>query len=494
MLTDLTNIARDLVALSMVMAVQIGLVLLLRKPVSARLGAVACYRLWLLPLLWLPLYWAGPTLLDTLASAFYPAVYDGGQYPDAFQQFMQFELLRFNSSAGAAQVGAAEFTASYGWTALALLWASGSIALLVWHGRRWFDFSREVNKLASPLPAMDLQQVGISAHFAPEFPVLCLQGMRSAALFGIFKPMLLLPDAFTQRYDATQRHIILAHESVHLRRKDNLWNLGALLLLTLFWTNPVVLLAWRYYRLDQELSCDALTLKHCNKEQQKRYARTLLDSLGSLPTSDTQPALSAWDNLRDLKERSLMIKHHLLTATRPATMLFSLMLMGLFGASLTITFAELANAAESVEPQITRITGLIEEKKNEEARTELEPLLKAAEQGQLTADDHLEVLQISASLYQTEENYEQVQADLIAILELPNLPQETVRRTTYALGQSYLGTAEWQKSVEYIAQAIAMPGAGELPGPQYLLGVAHYQLYQYEEALPYAERAIELAV
>jgi hypothetical protein len=344
-------------------------------------------------------------------------------------------------------------------------------------------------------------------HFEPKVPVLFLHGMRSAALFGVFQPVLLLPDAFSQRYDNNQRHIILAHEAVHLRRRDNCWNLYALLLLALFWTNPLVLLAWHYYRLDQELSCDALALTHCNKEQQRRYARTLLDSLGSLPASGTQPALSAWDNLRDLKERSLMIKHHLLTATRPATTVFSLVLLALFGASLTITFAELVSpplqAAEPASTQqaatnaaISERTGkilrdaleLLNQDKPEEVLVALEPLWQLIEQGQLSNYENSRVGLIAANAYTKLERY----PEALAAMPLQGLTEAELTATTYAIAQTYMRMEDWPKAVESLSQWLATPGR-EGPGPLYLLAVAHYQQEQYEQALPYIERTLELA-
>ena len=100
MTTELTNLAQDLVVFSIVMALQIGLVLLLRKPVKSWLGAQACYRLWLLPLLWLPCYWAGPKLLALLSSLLYTDSYNANQ--SALQQFLQLELLPFDFSTDAA--------------------------------------------------------------------------------------------------------------------------------------------------------------------------------------------------------------------------------------------------------------------------------------------------------------------------------------------------------------------------------------------------------
>ncbi len=342
--TELSALAQHWFAFSLVLGVQLLLVLILRKPVRASFGAVACYRLWLLPAVWLPLYFLGPSLFAALATPDPSGGAPGSAtpYQQALQQFVEIELLPFDFSTVGTSFTASGDTKIQGWNVLAVLWAAGTVALIFWHSRRWLDFSREVSAFSAPLSAAEKEETGTPSHFAPKVPVLRLQGLNSAALFGIVKPALLLPESFNARYDAAQRHIILAHESVHLRRGDNSWNVCALLLIALFWINPLVFVAWRYFRFDQELSCDALALGRCNKEQQKRYARTLLDSLNTMGHYNA-PALSAWDNLRDIKERSLMVTKHLHTAARPITTLCSLLMLAALGASLTLVSAELVS-------------------------------------------------------------------------------------------------------------------------------------------------------
>lgn len=354
MTTELTQLAQEWLAFSLVLAAQLLLILALRRPVRARLGAVACYRLWLLPLFWVPFYALGPALLEMLATSEAVATRASSGYYAALQQIREFELLSISVDvSGSPELSAGGSSAIHGWTLLAIVWACGSLALIAWHGCRWLNFSRHVRALAVRMSAADCQSAGTTQHFV-HTPVMRLPGMNSAAIFGVFNPALLLPESFCERYDHSQRHIILAHEAVHLRRGDNGWNLCALLLLALFWTNPLMFIAWRYFRLDQELSCDALALRSCNKEQKRRYARTLLDSLGTMPSGMPAPVMTAWDNLGDIKERSLMVKQHLHAGSRPLTMAFSLLTLAVLGASLTVTFAELvsstAEAAEAAEP------------------------------------------------------------------------------------------------------------------------------------------------
>lgn len=511
MTTELAYLAQQWLAFSLMLALQLGLILLLRKPVRAWVGAAACYRLWLLPLLWLPFYVFGPALLSLLAKLT-SAGAAGGQASGALQQFMQLELLPFTLDASGVALTSSGSLARYGWTTLALVWAAGTIALVVWQGRRWLDFSRQVRKLGAPLSAAEHQGSGVAAHFDAQIPVLCLQGMSSAALFGVVRPALLLPRDFSRRYDSNQRHIILAHEAVHLRRRDNCWNLCALLLLALFWTNPLVLLAWRYFRLDQELSCDALALGACTHEQQKRYARTLLDSLGTQTTTTPRPALSAWDNLRDLKERSLMIKHHLVTASNPARTLFSLMLLALFGASLTISFAELVSPAavaaeqeqatppaqqngavsQSVGSNLSEAIRLLNDDKFAEARATLQPTLQLLQEGELTAFEASRVHQLMFNLEMVDENYPAAREQLQLSIDSGGLNEQEVSTMRYQQAQLYMQEERYAEAATALEAWIASEAAAK-PGAYYLLAAAYFYQDLFDKALPNAQQAVDLA-
>lgn len=77
---------------------------------------------------------------------------------------------------------------------------------------------------------------------------------------GLWRPVILLPADFRARYDRRERRLVLAHEIEHLRRGDLPVLALAALLRALFWFNPLLPMALRWFRLDQELACDARVL------------------------------------------------------------------------------------------------------------------------------------------------------------------------------------------------------------------------------------------
>ncbi|RTE86595.1 MULTISPECIES: TonB family protein [Gammaproteobacteria] len=112
--------------------------------------------------------------------------------------------------------------------------------------------------------------------------------------FGLFKPNLLLPDNFASIYNSQERRFILTHEIMHWRRGDTRANLVAWLLFSVQWFNPLMWAAYRRFRVDQELACDADVLAKYNAEPSsvttKKYAQTLLKATAEHSSSKS----NAW--------------------------------------------------------------------------------------------------------------------------------------------------------------------------------------------------------
>lgn len=95
------------------------------------------------------------------------------------------------------------------------------------------------------------------------------------ASVGFFRPRVIVPFDFTQRCSASERALIVAHEQVHIDRRDALVNLLCATFQCVFWFNPLCHLGARYLRQDQEISCDALVMAS-HPRQRRAYADALL--------------------------------------------------------------------------------------------------------------------------------------------------------------------------------------------------------------------------
>lgn len=111
------------------------------------------------------------------------------------------------------------------------------------------------------------------------------------AIFGIFHPTLLIPSDFKQRFTKQERHLILQHERAHWQAGDLYSNVVALLLLATFWFSPITWLAYRRFRADQELACDARVLQQ-TPTVLVCYANALLAAMQSVSSAAQTNLLS----------------------------------------------------------------------------------------------------------------------------------------------------------------------------------------------------------
>lgn len=97
--------------------------------------------------------------------------------------------------------------------------------------------------------------------------------IRSPALAGIVRPVILLPASALLRCTPEQLELILLHELAHARRLDNLVNLVQRLLEAVLFFHPAAWSISRWVREEREHCCDAVVLRHGGTRQS--YARAL---------------------------------------------------------------------------------------------------------------------------------------------------------------------------------------------------------------------------
>jgi TonB family protein len=95
-------------------------------------------------------------------------------------------------------------------------------------------------------------------------------------LFGFIAPKVLIPFSFKSTFSQQQQALVLEHEAVHRKHCDHLWNTLALAIAILFWFNPLVWLALKSFRINQELACDHAVLKNKTEKEKLTYAKALV--------------------------------------------------------------------------------------------------------------------------------------------------------------------------------------------------------------------------
>ena len=147
------------------------------------------------------------------------------------------------------------------WLLSITAWLTGVVFMLGSWIARWF-------KLRA---ALRLARV---ADVTAPMPVKVSSTLMEPGLVGIFRPVLLLPEDIADKLAPQELRTIIAHETCHLRRRDNLTAAIHMLVETLFWFWPPVW--WLGARLiaERERACDEAVLQSGNDPQV--YAESIL--------------------------------------------------------------------------------------------------------------------------------------------------------------------------------------------------------------------------
>ena len=65
---------------------------------------------------------------------------------------------------------------------------------------------------------------------------------------------------------------VLAHERAHLSSLDHLWKVTGWLILSVYWFNPLIWIAFILFQNDIETACDEKVIRDCSLDEKKKYA------------------------------------------------------------------------------------------------------------------------------------------------------------------------------------------------------------------------------
>ena len=162
-------------------------------------------------------------------------------------------------------------------------WLCGVGALALSWARSWRQI-RAAARAASPLALVfGLSELSKSSGLSgssplpgPAFdvPVLATTRLLEPGVFGIVRPVLLLPESIMRHLSPEQLRTVVAHELCHIRRRDNLTAALHMAVTALFWFHPAVW--WIEARLltERERACDEAVLAEGSDAE--LYAESIL--------------------------------------------------------------------------------------------------------------------------------------------------------------------------------------------------------------------------
>jgi len=270
-------------------SIAIAAVLLLRRPVTGWLGAGAAYGLWLV----VPLQ-----LLATLP-------FFASMTPTP----VELPVLVVTNAPGTAEALATGGNA-LNW--LLIAWLAGS-TLMLGHLAARILAARNLVAGSRPLRGKITMPPG-TGRFSSE-RICVSRNTETPLVAGLLRPFILLPPKIVESLPASTMQLVIAHELRHAKRHDNLANLCAGLLLSLFWFNPLAWAAYRAFRSDQELSCDASVLAGLRSADRARYGHALLNLSGP---RNLAAFATPWGQTQTIQRRIAMLGKHRQSSFRRA--------------------------------------------------------------------------------------------------------------------------------------------------------------------------------
>ena len=271
-----SDVLHGLLTTTLAASAMILLLHLLRAPLRRWLGAGAAYASWLcvpaaaaavlLPAREVPMEWGaiGVVLLPTRAAAAATA-------PSLALMWEAFLLA---------------------------IWLGGMAAMAAWLWMQQRRFVRGLGKLRRRTDGLWMAETS--------------RGLPAAV--GLFRTRVVVPADYESRYLARERTLIACHEQLHVRRGDLFANACVAALRCVYWFNPLLHLAARRFRIDQELACDEDVIRR-HPDARRAYGEAMLK--GQLDIGPV-PLACHWPAPHPLRERITMLGKKLPSARRRA--------------------------------------------------------------------------------------------------------------------------------------------------------------------------------
>lgn len=138
------------------------------------------------------------------------------------------------------------------------VWSTDAILLAIWlcgfigFGVSWYVRWRRIRAVVRAGSAVELD--------LPVDTIVC-EGSIEPGVFGVFRPVLVLPNGLFERLTPAHLNAVIAHELCHLRYRDNFVAAIQMVVETVFWFHPLVWWMGKRMLEEREMACDEEVLR-----------------------------------------------------------------------------------------------------------------------------------------------------------------------------------------------------------------------------------------
>ncbi len=175
------------------------------------------------------------------------------------------------------------------------VWLAGTLFLGGWLALKLLHLRKEDRKLTATatLPESFYETLArcaksLGVRRIPK--VVLTRKVACPAVFGVIRPVLLVPVGYSSKVTPKDTEHMLLHELAHIKRGDLWAHSFSMILQVVYWYNPLLWLVRRQLHHLRELCCDA-TIANLLREQTTGYRQTLLTTARRLLASSAGPGL-----------------------------------------------------------------------------------------------------------------------------------------------------------------------------------------------------------
>jgi len=168
------------------------------------------------------------------------------------------------------------------WTMVLLsFWGVGALSTLVWvfhRRRRVTTLLRGARDVENPVALEALSDCSRELRVSTRVRLVHGEGLVSPFTTGILRPVIWVPTKLLEHLDPDLLRCLIAHELVHVKRRDDLFIRLELLIQSLFFFHPLVWLAGARLDRTREQACDQHVVTAFGVTP-RDYGRSLLETL-----------------------------------------------------------------------------------------------------------------------------------------------------------------------------------------------------------------------